>query len=461
MNTTSYTDGFFSVDPTHGFLPIEKPLTELPKPYAPLQNVLTNMPTLTDVGKPGLLAQEGMIETAVNKLPNFVEQVSKESHPFVLQALFRAYAFVASAYTLAPAHHHYLKNGTYGKAHGKLPKNIAQPFVTVAEKLEVYPWLDYHYAYSLGNFKKLDATKGMNWENLGMSVKFSGLPDERGFIMLHVDINQYSPSLVGGVFAALESKEPAALNQALESLVGTMKQINARRKLMWEASRWKHYNDFRAFIMGIKGNDDLFGNGLIYEGVWDEPKAFRGQTGAQDNIIPTMDIFSGVIAHYPENDLTRYLMDLRSYRPKCIQKFLEDLRQNMSEKPLLYTLKEDSNFQGAVHLLALLEEIYLFRNGHWQFVQKYIMQNTAYPKATGGTPITSWIPNQIKAVLSAMMQTHDIIDPKFKPEEREEWVMGFSRKVSLLNKQLELLQVKQFDPKKVFDLNKQMRLRDF
>ena len=114
---------------------------------------------------------------------------------------------------------------------------------------------------------------------------------------------------------------------------------------------------------------------------FDEPKAFRGQTGAQDNIIPTMDIFSGVIAHYPENDLTRYLMDLRSYRPKCIQQFLEDLRKIMFQKPLVGTLKNQNNQKGAIYLLELLEEIYLFRNGHWQFVQKYIMQNTAYPKA--------------------------------------------------------------------------------
>ena len=112
-------------------------------------------------------------------------------------------------------------------------------------------------------------------------------------------------------------------------------------------------------------------------------------------------------------------------------------------------------------MLELLEEIYSFRNGHWQFVQKYIMQNTAYPKATGGTPITSWIPNQIKAVLLAMIQTHDIIDPNYKPKDREDWVISFRRKVSLLNKQLDMLKVDQFDPKKLFDLNQKMRLRDF
>ena len=74
-----------------------------------------------------------------------------------------------------------------------------------------------------------------------------------------------------------------------------MKQMNERRKEMWKASRWQRYNDFRIFIMGVKGNTDLFGEGVIYEDVWDEPKAFRGQTGAQDDIIPMQDIFSGVI----------------------------------------------------------------------------------------------------------------------------------------------------------------------
>lgn len=461
MRKKSYTDGFFSVDSINGFLPIKQPLITLPKAYSPLQELLTQMPILTDQNQEGLLAREGAIEDYVHKLPNFINQVNLETNPFVQQALFRAYAFVASAYTLAPAYHYYLKYGTYGKAHGKLPKNISQPFVSVASQLDVYPWLDYHYAYSLGNYKKLDPNGGMNWENLGMCVKFSGLPDECGFIMLHVDINQYSPALIGGVFEALDSNNSESLNHALEGLVATMKNINSRRKLMWEASRWKHYNDFRAFIMGIKGNDDIFENGLVYQGVWDEPKAFRGQTGAQDNIIPTMDIFSGVIANYPENDLTRYLMDLRSYRPKCIQQFLEDLRKIMFQKPLVGTLKNQNNQKGAICLLELLEEIYLFRNGHWQFVQKYIMQNTAYPKATGGTPITSWIPNQIKAVLLAMIQTHDIIDPNYKPKDREDWVISYRRKVSLLNKQLDMLKVDQFDPKKLFDLNQKMRLRDF
>ncbi len=231
---------------------------------------------------------------------------------------------------------------------------------------------------------KFDKEKGFEWENLGQAVKFSGMDDERGFIMLHVDINQNSPKLIKGIFDYLNSNTITEVNDALNLCLDGMKKVNERRQLMWQASRWKHYNDFRVFIMGIKGNDEIFGDGVVYKGVWDEPKQFRGQTGAQDNIIPTMDIFAGVINYYPKNDLTKYLLDLRSYRPICIQNFLADLKDEMlkDDKELFKNLIKDNNEEGLYLLLQILDEIYYFRNGHWQFVQKYIMANTVYPKAT-------------------------------------------------------------------------------
>lgn len=118
------------------------------------------------------------------------------------------------------------------------------------------------------------------------------------------------------------------------------------------------------------------------------------------------------------------------------------------------------NFKGMQQLIQVYEEIYAFRNGHWQFVQKYIMQNTAYPKATGGTPITSWIPNQIKAVLKAMQVLAQGLesDPHW---DRNKWEESYYRKVNLLNKQLALVAVEAFDPEAVFKLNKIHGVQDF
>ena len=457
----SLSDGFFSIDSKNGFLPIKEPLRNLPSRYETLQQLIDEMPVLKQDGNPGILANHGSIEEAIKILPNYLDLVKLEKDPFVNAALFRAYSFLASAYTLSPSHHKFLKTGKYGMANDRLPSNISQPFVYISNSLGVYPWLDYHYAYSLGNYFKIDKEKGFNWSNLSMAAKFSGMDDERGFIMLHVDINQHSPDLVKSAFGVANSKNnESTLNKSLKLFAKTLKKINERRRVMWEASRWKHYNDFRVFIMGIKGNEEIFPNGLIYEGVWDKPKYFRGQTGAQDNIIPTADIVSGVINFYPENQLTKYLLDLRKYRPICVQNFFEILTKEMGSAPLLKRLTKIDNQLGMHYLMSAYEEIYFFRNGHWQFVQKYIMQNTKYAKATGGTPIISWIPNQIKAVFSAMQNLSDQMKDS-NHWVKSKWIESYLKKVELLNKQLEILSINTFNPESVFKLNEEIGLEDF
>jgi len=287
-----------------------------------------------------------------------------------------------------------------------------------------------------------------------------------------VDINQYSPKLVESVLESINAVkigDSQQINFWLEENYKSMIKVNERRKEMWVASRWKNYNDFRIFIMGIKGNEEIFGEGLIYEGVSKKPMQYRGQTGAQDNIIPMQDIFSGVIDFYPKNELTKYLLDLRTYRPKCIQKFFIDLEKETTKNKgnLIFNhLIESTNSTGLIYLLAIVEEIYKFRNGHWQFVQKYIMSNTKYSKATGGTPIISWIPNQIKAVLNYIKVLLDHINNlpnssdfkaiKIYNESKEK----IDFKIKLLDNQLQIVKQDNYNAGKVFELNQKYKLQD-
>ena len=460
MNLDRYSDNFFEVNHLNGFLPKKSPLAVLPERYSELQLLIDEMPIKKANGQGGLLSIEGAIEDAVKKLKNYKDLVKSEDDIFINQALFRAYAFLTSAYLLAPSHFSFQKTKKYGKAHRLLPSQLSEPFVLVSEKLDVYPFIDYHYAYSLGNYVKIDSSKGYEWENLAMAAKFSGMDDERGFIMLHVDINQHSPQLIGSILDFLESKDNHEVNKSLKNCLSSMKSINERRQIMWQASRWKHYNDFRVFIMGIKGNDEIFGDGVIYEGVSKEPVQYRGQTGAQDNIIPTADIFTGVIDYYPSNDLTKYLLDLRSYRPKCIQNFLSDLKDEMKENRLFNSIKKSENEEGLCILIQILDEIYYFRNGHWQFVQKYIMANTKYAKATGGTPIISWIPNQITAVLNYMSDVLELIPDDSNFIDKALFSQHLSKKITLLEKQLQLLHGNNYNAEDVFALNKKLKLND-
>ena len=468
----NYSDKFFNVSSSFGFLPEKNPLTVLPNRYKELQSLLDNMPVNLANGSKGYLAIPNRIKIEVDKLPNYLNDVKKETEILVIQALYRGYCFLASAYTLELSYQEFVKSKKYGKARQFLPIQIAQPFFVVAKKLDVYPWLDYHYAYSLGNYRFLDKSKGFHWSNLDQCVKFSGTSDESGFIMNHVDINQHSPKLVESVLESLkciENDQADGLNKNLKQNFHSMELVNERRKEMWVASRWKHYNDFRIFIMGIKGNEEIFGNGLIYEGVSNEPQQYRGQTGAQDNIIPMEDIFTGVINFYPDNQLTKYLMDLRTYRPKCIQDFFIDLKNNIDSLKggsIFNYLKEQQNSYGMCYLLAIVEEIYKFRNGHWQFVQKYIMANTKYSKATGGTPIISWIPNQIKSVLNFIeLILNELIkmDKNFNEEQNLIFTKSsdtYQSKKKLLDQQLIIVENSNYNPGKVFELNKKFKLED-
>jgi len=468
---SNYSDGFFDVSAAHGFLPTKAPMVKLPSTYSDLQNVLDAMPVVLNEKEFGLLHTANAIVAPVLAIQNHVEAIEKETDIFVLQALFRSYSFLASAYLLEPSYQQFKIDGKYGKAINVLPKNIAMPFCKVADKLDVFAWLDYHYAYSLGNYRKLDASGDLNWENITMCNKFSGQADEVGFIMLHVDINRYSADLVGSVMQTLQALDNGEKNVALflEKNWETMKQMNIRRKEMWKASRWQRYNDFRIFIMGVKGNTDLFGDGVTYEGVWDEPKAFRGQTGAQDDIIPMQDIFSGVIFYYPENELTKYLLDLRLYRPKCVQHFFSDLQSSMKAvhpKGLMGKLLENKDAKSLCFLLGILEEIYHFRNGHWQFVQKYIMANTKYAIATGGTPITSWIPNQILSVIHQMEDVAAAIASIGAPTDTlalsiyEKNISLLPTKRGLIDGQLALIHKNDFSAEAVFALNQKFGYDD-
>jgi len=431
---SEYTDGIFNVSSTYGFLPMFEPLDNLPEIYASVQHVINRLDTV-------LLKNEGLIEGDIKVMPNLVEIIKKEEDKKVLQALYRAYTFLTSGYLLAPAHFGKDGNGNYGKAYQVLPAQLAMPLVTVSEKLDVAPWLDYHYAYSLGNYVKINPDGNLHWNNLKMACSFTGTQDEVGFIMNHVYINEVSPNLVSGIFQSLAGKRKDGLKLVLE----TIRDMNERRRTMWKASRPQHYNDFRAFIMGIEGNDEIFGNGVVYEGCGEEPRKYRGQTGAQDDIIPSLDIFTGVIEYYPDNMLTKYLLDLRKYRPKCVQEYFKDLEKEAPDFRKLLDQEE------LILLLGIVEGIYKYRNGHWGFCVTYILKNTKYAKATGGTPIITWIPNQIGAVLSYMK---DLID-KIGESNDELFVRlknEHQQKVDLLNNQIEEMRNQNYSVDKVSDL---------
>lgn len=443
-----FTDGFFKVDGEHGFLPMTDPVVILDQKYDSLQSILSNLSTYV------MNVEEDLLLPKVSELVDLTEAVRVEEDKPQLAALYRGYCFLASAYLLYPAHVHYKKTGHYGEGRDRLPSQIAQPLIVLAEKLDVYPWLEYSYGYSLGNYVRKDKNGDLNYKNLAMANHFSGTSDETGFIMVHVDINQHTGELIRQCNRVLEGSSD------LSGVRDTLNKMNESRRRMWEASNWQNYNDFRVYIMGITGNTTIFPRGVIYEPET-EPRFYRGQSGSQDSIIPFLDSFFRVCDQYPTNELTEYLRDMRSYRPRPFRELMEWTEKNTVG--LVDRLMTEGTWETCEQLVQIYKEIYNFRNGHWQFVQKYIMANTKYPIATGGTPIIHWLPNQILATIEAMRKVLDFAVEKY-PEQKDVWIPyeeDFQKMCSLLQRQKEILNGgSDYNESAVYNLNKEYSQND-
>jgi indoleamine 2,3-dioxygenase len=124
----------FMVSTTRGFLPRQEPVTKLPDEFAAVEALLSRMPVKTLSGEPGLLATFTFGDSVLKGLPDLSGAVEKYRDDLVLMnALYRDYSFLASAYLLEPCHERYLKGEPYGLGRQSLPRCIALPIVKIAE----------------------------------------------------------------------------------------------------------------------------------------------------------------------------------------------------------------------------------------------------------------------------------------------------------------------------------------
>eukprot|EP01031_Cornospumella_fuschlensis_P028530 gene28530-34440_t len=395
----------FIVGIDNGYLPREDPIVKLPAQFGELEDLLSNMPKKLANGKPGYLAQEGKIYEASPKVPLY--DVSKIEDTATLTALFRDLTFWASAYLLEPCDYSFQRTGSYGLGKPVLPKNIAVPLAEVSKKIGAAPFMEYAQSYALYNWKRKNPSKPIEYENLELIRSFEGSEHEAGFILVHVGMVAHSGRQVKAVQDVLEAasaKNRVALDKGMDDLLQVMNDINGVMETMWKRSRSDSYNTFRAYIMGTK-SQPMFPKGVIYEGVSNEPTFFRGESGANDTIIPTLDNLLQLTERMPNNPLTEILMDFRKYRPVTHNDWLTHVHNRARESNLFAFATADS--ASAVRYLSLLDQVRDFRDRHWRFTKEYILKYSNHPVATGGSPIVTWLPNQLGAVLNNMVKVSE------------------------------------------------------
>lgn len=398
----------FMVSTSRGFLPRSDPVVTLPKEFNALESLLNRMPIKTASGEPGLLAK-GEFGAAVDaELPDLSDAVEKYRDDLpLMNALYRDYSFLASAYLLEPCHLRFIKGEGYGLARDRLPKNISLPIVKVAEITGFKPFMEYAGSYALFNYRLIDPSKGLDYDNLTLIRAFEhGLDrtsSEAGFVLIHIAMVKNSGALVSAALNCLNAcsqNDRDKFNVALGEMLIVLREINRVMNDMWNKSKPGDYTSFRTFIFGI-AKQSMFPNGVIYEGVSDEPMFFRGESGANDSMIPLCDNLLQI--SMPNTPLTAILRDFRSYRPGNHRQFLEWVQAKSLEIHLKdYALQDPvSSFA----YLKVLDQVRDFRWRHWCFTREYVLKQTRHGTATGGSPIVTWLPNQLQAVLAQMKDT--------------------------------------------------------
>ncbi|KAI8387032.1 hypothetical protein BD560DRAFT_321637 [Blakeslea trispora] len=402
------THQMFTVGVDNGFLPRQDPLAKLPEEFSRLESLLQRMPMQLLDGTPGLLASGQFGDAVRDELPLY--DVDRITDQHLLSALFRDYTFAASAYLLEPCDILYRSRKDYGLGRKVLPMNIAVPLHKVSNKIHSKPFMEYALSYALYNYKKINPLEGLTYDNLALVRAFAGSESEKGFVLNHVTMVAYSPRLVKhtmGALQAVEEKDRKRFNIEMAGLNEAYESINREMEMMWSRSMPEDYIKFRTFIMGTK-NQPMFPDGVIYEGVSDKPVVHRGESGANDSMVPLGDNLLQITELMPENPLTTVLRDFRSYRPTNHREFLEYVQDKAKKVCLKEFALQDPN--SAAVYLSNVDQIRAFRHRHWNFTKEYIIKHTAHPVATGGSPIVTWLPNQLNTVLSLLNEVGDSID---------------------------------------------------
>jgi indoleamine 2,3-dioxygenase len=132
-----------------------------------------------------------------------------------------------------------------------------------------------------------------------------------------------------------------------------------------------YYKTFRPYIR--------FFENVVYEGVSDAPLNFRGETGAQSSIMPTLVAFMK-IPHRP-TALTDHLADMRRFMPA-------EHRALLDEVHALPPLREAADKEA---FNEVLEAMATFREVHYGWAHEYIHRRVQDPRGTGGTPYMQWL----------------------------------------------------------------------
>ena len=357
---------------TRGFLPEPDPLTAFPPS--------SEFAALDEIGRdlPSLLHDRGFRKYAHTlNIPLWPTSRARPEDLPALRLYYVRVGFLASAYI----------NQVGEPSATRLPANLAISLCRACQLLRRPPILSYD-GYALYNWKRFRKDGPIALGNIDTIQNFVHLYDEHWFILVHVEIEAIAARIldaIARVEMALADGAGDSIDPFLWEIAGAIRdQVDVLRRIPEHMDSTIYYRTFRPYIR--------FFENVSYDGI--EPGSgtlamnFRGETGAQSSIMPTLVAFIK-IPHKPSM-LTDYLADMRNYMPFEHRMLIE----RVEAMPAIRGVAGKEPFN------AILEAIAEFRSVHYGWAQEYINRWTADPRGTGGTPYMQWLDQLIQETRS-------------------------------------------------------------
>ena len=298
------------------------------------------------------------------RIPEWPEDQPREETLPELRLYYLRVGFLASAYI----------NQVSQPKVDMLTRNLAVPLCKACALLRRPPILSYD-GYALYNWKRFDPTRPIALGNIDTLQDFVHLYDEHWFILVHVEIEAIAAEILATIDRAghgLRERDSEVVSGALRDIASAVRQqIAVLRRIPEKMDPALYYRTFRPYIR--------FFENVVYEGVVHAPLNFRGETGAQSSIMPTLVAFMKI--PHRQSVLTDHLAEMRNFMPEAHRQLITDVASMPSPRNLAHA--ESYN--------DVLDAMATFRETHFGWAEEYINKRVDDPRGTGGTPYMVWL----------------------------------------------------------------------
>jgi indoleamine 2,3-dioxygenase len=286
----------YGIHPQTGFVPGEDQLARLPQAFEAWEQIAPIM---------GPLIRANRIRAAFEALPlldaGALAGEAEQERALLLLTLF------ANAWVWGGP-----------EPHLTIPVPLAVPLCTLASELERPP-ITHYGSMALRNWRRVDPSRPLSADNAQMQIGFLGGVDEEWFYLASMGVELAGAPLLRalhGAVTASQGNDDAGLTAWLEGVADDLGPV------MTALNRMREWCDPHVFYHRVRGLVAGWPDpGVVYEGVWREPRKYIGGSAGQSSLIQAVDAALGVVH---DGAVTGpFFAAMRTYMPREHRRFVE------------------------------------------------------------------------------------------------------------------------------------------